>query len=441
MKITLPYNWAPREYQTPLWNHLTSNPGEPKRACVVWPRRSGKDSVALNFLAYEVMRRPGTYWYLLPQQNMARRSMWAAVDDTSGIRRIHQAFPREIIRREIENEMFIEFQSGSTLQFIGSDAYDSLVGSPPVCCVFSEAALSDERAWAYTRPILLANRGTAIFLTTPRGAGDNFAYKLYETAKADPGNWFCEKRDATQIDVYTKEQLDAELKEMQIQMGAELGLGTFNQEYMCSFNSPISGAYFGEQMDLAEKEQRITNVPYDPTVGCFTSWDLGISDQTVILILQICGQEIHVIDMIDGSGQGLDYYVRLLKNKPYVFNGHVLPHDIQVRELTSGKSRLDTLRTLGLSNMRVVPAANVADGIQSIRSIFPKLWFDQKKCKKLIEALRAYHRSWSEKLKTYADHPVHDWSSHYCDALRMYAQSNVRNVTHRPIVYSDKGIV
>lgn len=408
-----------------------------KRAVWIAHRRAGKDDLALHLTACAAMRRVGGYWHLLPSQVQARKSVWQAINPHTGMRRIREAFPQSIVARELENEMMIEFVNGSTWQCVGSDSYDSLVGSSPVGLVFSEFALADPAAWSYLRPILQENDGWAMFITTPRGR--NHAATFYEEAKDDP-TWFAELLPATKTTVFTPEQLEVEKRELIREFGEEQGAATYNQEYMCSFQSALVGSYYGREMELAEEQDRITNVPCDPRLQVHTAWDLGISDSTSIIFFQLAGKEIHVIDYLENSGVGLDWYAKELQRRQYMYGTHVVPHDAAVRELGTGRSRIETLKSLGIA-CRVVPVQTVADGINAVRTMLPAMWFDKTKCKKLISALQQYRRVWSEKRHTFEDRPLHDWCSHPADAMRYWATSGVRNTVKREITYTNKGIV
>jgi phage terminase large subunit len=432
--IRLPHNWEPRDYQQNLWNYLN---GGGKRAVAIWHRRAGKDDLALHWTACAAMRRPGVYWHMLPEASMARKAIWNAVNPHTGKRRIHEAFPMEIIARTLENEMFLEFINGSTWQLVGSDNYNSLVGSPPVGIVFSEWALADPNAWSYLRPILRENDGWALFITTPRGR--NHAATFYESAKDDP-DWFAERLPATITSVFSKADLDIEKKEFMREYGPDQGLAIYDQEYLCSFQSALLGAYYGSEMETADREGRITSVPHDPRLPTHTAWDLGISDATAIWCIQLVGKEIHCIDYLENSGVGMDWYARELQRRPWLWGQHILPHDAQVRELGTGRSRVETLRSLGI-NARVVPAQSVQDGINAVRTLLPLMWFDKAKCKDGIAALQQYRRTWDDKRKIYNDRPYHDWCSHGSDALRIYAMANVRNAMKREIHYSNMGII
>jgi phage terminase large subunit len=402
----------------PLWEYLESGG---KRAVAVWHRRSGKDDTDLHITCVKALERIGTYWYLLPLATQARKAIWEAVNPHSGKRRIDEAFPREIRENTRENEMFIRLKNGSTWQVVGSDNYDSLVGSPPVGVVFSEWALSDPKAWAYLRPILLENGGWALFNYTPRGR--NHGYTTFESAKDDP-NWFVQRLTVDDTNVFTKEQLAQERKEIIRENGEVFGEAIFQQEYYCSFQAAILGAYYGREMTAAENGKRITRVPWEPQLEVYTAWDLGIGDSTSIWFVQLVGREIHIIDYIESSGVGLDHYAAELRRgerSSYVYAEHLLPHDGEAKELGTGKTRIETLRSLHVGKIRVVPKQAVEDGINAARLIIPRCWFDQVKCERGIEALRQYKREWDDEKKTFAPRPSHDWTSHAADAFRYLA--------------------
>lgn len=234
MVITLPNNWRPRDYQMPAWKALEQGI---KRALLIWHRRAGKDDVCLHWAATQALQRVGNYWHMLPEYSQARKSVWEAVNPMTGKRRIDEAFPKAIRKRIRNTDMFIEFVNGSTWQLVGSDSYDSLVGSPPIGMTASEWALSDPAAWAYLRPILRENNGWVVFITTPRNS--THWELMYDGAKDDP-TWFCEVLRVEETGVLTSEQIKQEKQEYVRELGEEYGLLLFAQEWQCSFK-PVSG--------------------------------------------------------------------------------------------------------------------------------------------------------------------------------------------------------
>ena len=181
------------------------------------------------------------------------------------------------------------------------------------------------------------------------------------------------------------------------------------------------GAYYATEMRELEAEGRLTTVAYDKQLPVVTAWDLGMGDSTSIWFAQMYGTECRLIDYYEGSGESLDHYVKLLQSKGYVYGDHILPHDVRVRELGTGKSRYEVLQSLGLRDITIAPNLSVDDGIQSVRSLLDRSWIDADKCEKGVDAIRAYHRDWDENNKTWRSRPAHDWSSHCADALRYLA--------------------
>ena len=434
--VRLPHNWQPRDYQRKLWAYL-ENGG--KRAAACWHRRAGKDDVCLHWAATAAMRRVGGYWHMLPQQEQARKAIWDAINPHTGIRRIEEAFPLQIRAATNATEMKITLKNGSIWQLVGSDNFNSLVGSPPVGVVFSEWSLADPQAWAYMRPILLENDGWALFIFTPRGR--NHAHKTLETARKEPG-WFGETLTVAQTKRFTAEQLESEHRELVEQYGQEFGEAAFQQEYYCSFDAAIVGAYYAKLLQIAETENRITSVPREPGVVVHTAWDLGIGDQTAIWFCQVVGREVRLIDYYEASGVGLEHYAKVLKEKPYVYGEHILPHDAEPQQLNAdGKSIWETLKGFGIKG-RILPKTSVDDGINAARLLIPKCWFDRVKCERGLEALRQYRTDFDDKLKAFRPRPLHDWTSHAADAFRYLAQGLPgADAKPKALKYEAKGIM
>jgi phage terminase large subunit len=417
--LRLPNNWEPRPYQQRAWNYLDRGGS---RACLIWHRRSGKDSLALNWTAVASQRRVGDYWHMLPEQSQARKAVFDAVSPHTGQRLIDQAFPPHMRKVTREQDMMIRFNNGSTWRLVGSDNYNSLVGSTPAGIVFSEWALADPKADAFLRPMLAESKGWAIYITTPRGA--NHALTTYNLAKSDP-KWFAELLSADDTGVFSQTALENELAEYQKLYGVDDGKALFNQEYHCSFEGAFVGAYYGGHLARAQRDKRIGNVPIERTIPVHTAWDLGVSDSTAIWFIQRVGREFRLVDYHEGSGVGLDEYVAVLEDKRkehrWSYGKHYFPHDVAHRELgNQGKSRVDTLKALGI-NPIVVPVSNVNDGINAVRQLLDQSWIDDQRCERGLNALRSYRREWSDKLQTFRDAPLHDAASHGADALRTFA--------------------
>lgn len=414
--IVIPANgWRPRQYQLGLWKYLEKGG---KRAVAVWHRRAGKDELCLHWTARAAMQRVGTYWHMLPEYKQARKAIWNAINPHTGRRRIDEVFPRQLRKRTNDQEMFIELVNGSTWQLIGSDAYDTNVGAPPVGVVFSEWALADPAAWAYIRPILLENDGWALFISTPRGR--NHLATLYDHARDDQ-HWFGERLSADQTGVFSREDLERELAEYKRELGADDGEAKFRQEYLTDFTAAIPGAFYGHEMRAAEDEGRLTTVEYDPDLPTYTAWDIGRTDDTAIWVFQTAPRELRLIDFHVSHGAHVGFYVDWLLKQGYRYDAHLLPHDAKPKTFATGRSIIEHAQDQGLENIRIVPQMAVEDGINAVRSVLPRCWFDQDKCQHGIEALREYRREWDDENKVFRKNPLHNWASHPADAFRYLA--------------------
>jgi phage terminase large subunit len=412
--------FTPRSYQQAAWDYLQTGG---RRAFLLWPRRSGKDELCLRFTLDALQKRVGSYWHLMPVQEQARRALWRSVDPHKGKRRIDLAFPPALRERTLDTEMLIQFKNGSTWQLLGSDNHAALVGSPPCGLIFSEYALSDPQAWSYLSPILEENKGFAIFNSTPRGP--NHAKVLFEYANASP-DWFAERLTADQINVFSPQQLEKIENEYLGIFGEDFGRSIFRQEYFCDWEAAVVGSYFGAEMAAAERQGRVCGVPYDPAARVATSWDLGVGDSTAIWFYQIVGKEVHVIDYYEASGQALGHYVEVLAKRNYFYSHHVMPHDVQARELSTGKTRTEALEKLGLRSgmfgpIVVAPNERVEEGIAAVRALLPRCWFDITKTKKGVEALKLYRTEFDTEKRVFRQKPVHDWCSHAADSFRYLA--------------------
>ena len=186
----------------------------------------------------------------------------------------------------------------------------------------------------------------------------------------------------------------------------------------------VDGAYYATEMRDCRQTNRIATVPYDPAMPVTTAWDLGVGDSTAIWFAQFVGAEVRLIDYYECSGVGLDHYVQVLNSKGYVYGDHVLPHDVRVRELGTGKSRLETLGNLGVRPITIAPQLMIDDGIQASRSMLATCWFDKEKCSRGIDCLSQYRRDYDEKNQSFRGRPLHDWTSHAADAFRYLAVGN-----------------
>lgn len=407
----------------PLWGYLEAGG---LRAVEVAHRRWGKDDVALHYTATAALQRVGNYWHMLPQYNQCRKAIWEAVNPRTGKRRVDEAFPPQIRTQTRETDMFIRLRNGSTWQLVGSDNYDALVGSPPTGIVFSEYALSNPQCWTYLQPILEENGGWSVFISTPRG--HNHLKRLYDFARAEE-SWYAGLLTAYDTPVFDRERLEAIRRELLAQLGPEHGQAMYEQEYLCSFEGAVLGAYFGRQIADARQEGRICRVPYQPAVGVDTAWDLGVDDSMAIWFVQQIGQSYHVIDYYESAGYGLEHYAKVLADKGYVYSNHYFPHDAAAREMTSGeiaRSRQEVAQSLGIRPAIVVPRARNIDKIIHVqipaaRNLLPQCWFDETRCAQGISALESYRAEYNEERKVLSSRPMHDWASHGASAWLTYA--------------------
>lgn len=323
-----------------------------------------------------------------------------------------------------ESELRVDFENGARIKLYGAENPDSLRGLNLCDVVFDEVAQMPWSVWSeIVLPMIISTHGRTLFLGTPKGK--NALLTIWEQAKKDP-DWVYSMQKASETGVFTEEELALAKKSMSEE--------EYEQEYECSFQAAIRGSYYGKLLEVAEKEGRICGVAYNPAVPVVTAWDLGYSDSTAIWFAQVVGREIHIIDYYSSSGVGLDHYAKVLKAKKYVYHRHLLPHDAAVSELGTGTTRIETLKKLGISS-QVLPASRVDDGINAVRMLIPRCWFDEKKCEAGLDALRMYQREFDEKTQDFRSSPRHDWTSHGADAFRYLSMGidHVSNTGFRPL--------
>jgi hypothetical protein len=409
-ELVLPF--APRPWQRPLIDDRA------KRIVAVVHRRAGK-STALLWRGLKVAitsKKPlPRVVHILPYGVMwTRTGLWDQAV------RAADAIPGTQVRR---SEMAIRLPNGGTWQAGGADNPDSWRGGYADECIIDEFDDTPQSMVPLVIEPMLADRnGTLVRSGTPKGRG--LLQAAYDRARVTPG-YSSYLLDYTKTGALPGEAIE--------RLRQEMSEEEFAQELECSFNAPNSGSYYGKLLDQAERDGRIGSVPHDPALKVWTAFDLGIDDSTAIWFAQITrGGEWRMIDYIEDSGAGLDHYVRLLQQRPYVYERHLLPHDAEVRELGSGRSRTETLNSLGVRPTRTVRAHSVADGINAVRMILPRAWFDAERCAKGIHALRHYRREWNEAAQTWRASPVHDHASHGADAAR-YLALGVREVEEKPL--------
>lgn len=381
-------------------------------AKIVAHRRFGKTVGCINdkikaALTNTRTEPPPRYAYIAPTYTQAKDIAWNYVK--------HYSAPIPGLKLS-ESELWVEYPNAARIRLYGADNYDRLRGLYFDGVTIDEPAQMDPRAWPEViRPTLSDYKGWATFIGTPKGKDWFYKVDLNEKDGSLEPDFFRLTLKASETNILPADELAS------IKRG--LSEEQYAQEFECSFDAAVVGAYYGKLMMQAESDKRITGVPYEPTVQVYTAWDLGIGDPTAIWFAQVVGREIHLIDYYEASGVDLGHYVRELMNKPYMYAGHIVPHDAQAKELGTGKSRLEVLESLGLKNITVCAQHRVEDGINAVRTILPRCWIDARKCARGIEALKAYRSEFDEKLMTLRPHPVHDWSSHAADSARYLAMT------------------
>ena len=395
MNIEIPY--SPRPLQAKLHNELTKK----RWGVVVCHRRFGKTVMAINHLLRAAIlntRNNPRYAYIAPTYRQAKMVAW------SYLKEFASKVPMVSFH---ETELRCDLPNGARIQLLGSENFDSLRGIYlDGCCIDEMADIPESLFPTVLRPALSDRKGWAFFIGTPRG--HNAFYDLYEAA-TNSDDWFTKVYKASETEIVDEEELEA----AESMMSAD----QYAQEFECSWVANVPGTIFGKELQAAQEAGRVGNVPYDPAHRVDTWWDLGIGDSTAIWFTQNVSRAVHVIDYYEARGEGLPHYAKILANKDYVYGTHNAPHDIEVRELGTGKSRREIAYDLGI-NFRVVPKLPIEDGIHAAQMLISRTWFDQDKCKVGLEALRHYHRAYNERLRTFRATPVHDFSSHAADAWR-----------------------
>jgi phage terminase large subunit len=439
-ELDLPaHGWLPRDYQQPAWDAMEKGC---LRHALAWHRRAGKDDFALARTAVGAFERVGPYWHLLPQANQARKAIWDAVNPRTGRRRIDDHFPRELRESTRENDMFIRFKNGSTWQVVGSDNYDALVGAPPVGVVFSEYALSDPAAWSFIRPILAENGGWAMFISSVRGR--NHFWRLVEYARKNPGEWFGQVLSVRDTGAIPMETIDRERREMAAERGDKEAQAVVDQEYFSDPDAALPGAYYGEHMTNAQNEGRIGDFPWLPNLPVGIASDLGSSDQTVNWFYQQPpGGRVRIINVLPGSGVGVDWYAKRINALPYTIADTIWPHDgaqNNIRDVNN-TGLVKLAGSFGWSPIRCLPNESIESGIAAARIMFPLVEFNEnplpflksdgametmsearQRMARALDALRQYRREYDEKRQCFKDSPLHDWTSDFADAFRYLAK-------------------
>ena len=394
MDIVIPYE--PRPLQEKIHNEL-------KRFNVICcHRRFGKTVFAINHLIMTACEITNSRLaYIAPTYRQGKAVAYDYLKEyTDPLMKLGG--------KRHETELKVDLWNKSRIQIFGADNPDSLRGLGFDGVVLDEYALMSPRVWTeVVRPAVSDKLGYVIFIGTPMG--HNQFWDVYDLAKRRGEDWYAQLYRASETEVIPPE----ELEEARLTMPSD----QYEQEFECSFQAAVSGAYYGKQIQQAEKDNRICDVDYDPSVDVETWWDLGIGDSTSIWFAQRVGTEIRLIDYYETSGESLAHYVNVLSDKAYNYGRHVAPHDITTRELGTGKSRLEVAYELGL-DFEVCPRLEVDHGIEAVRNNLDNCWFDKNRCKYGIDCLRQYRKQFDDRMQTFKNKPLHDWASHGADAFR-----------------------
>jgi len=414
--IKIPYK--PREPQLQIHKALDEN----RFVVGVAHRRMGKTVAALNQLIKASLKNSlqnPRYAYIAPTYSQAKRVAWDYLTH----------FVRPLEAEANIAELRVDFL-GRRIQLYGSDNPDSLRGQYFDGVVLDEIGDQNPKIWnEIIRPALADRKGWCLFIGTPKG--NNHFKELFDRASQEDG-WNALEFKASETKLLDQDELLAARKEM--------GDDKYNQEFECSFNAAVEGSYYGKLLNDLEEEGRMCEITRDDLCKSFVAWDLGMGDSTALWICQVTGQETRLLDYVENHGQGLDWYVNWLKENNWHKAEQLLPHDVEVRELGTGKSRLEVLREAGL-DVRVLPRLSVDDGIQAVRRMIPKCWFNMPKVKQGLDCLRNYRREYDEKRNIFYDKPLHDWASHGSDSFRYLALGMESGTTwSKPLTVNTKWI-
>ncbi len=405
------------------WRYL-ENGG--KHCELVWHRRAGKDELSLHHTACAAHQRVGNYWYMLPQANQARKAVWDAINPHSGKRRIDEAFPLELRAATLEHEMMIRFKVGSAWQVVGSDNFNSLVGSPPIGMVFSEWPLCDPAAWAYLMPILEENGGWAIFNGTPRGK--NHAYRSIRAAKKRE-DAFGQTLAADDTAVFSADQLARVKATLVDTYGEEYGTAVFEQEYLVSFDAANLGAILGRWLARADRDGRVSDEhSYDPQGSDIEiSSDIGRRDSAAWWFWQPALGGFRIVDYDVDSGLDADEWCdrleKLIEERGYKLGVIWLPHDARARTFAAKHSAVEIfVRRFGARHVKIVPDSSKEDRINAARKVIRSCSFHETRTAKGRDGLSAWCYEYSEERKEFSKEPRHDWASHPGDGFSYGAQ-------------------
>ena len=390
--------YKPREQQLAIHELMDSK----RFGVVVAHRRMGKTVSAINHLIKDALlnqKEAPRYAYIAPTYGQAKRVAWDYLvkyaEPLGGTQNI--------------TELRVDFW-GRRIQLYGSDNPETLRGQYFDGVILDEIGDQNPKIWTdIVRPALADRKGWCMFIGTPKG--HNHFKELRDRAEKEDG-WGLLEFKASETGVVD----DLELKAAKSEMGED----KYRQEFECSFDAAVEGSYYGQVLNELEDKKHMQEIPREELSRTFTAWDLGMGDSTSIWVAQLVGTEVRLIDYYENHGVGLDHYVKWIKDNDYSKAEHILPHDVRVRELGTGKSRIEMLEDSGLE-VKIAPRMGLDDGIQAVRRLLPRCWFNVPKVQIGLNCLRNYRRDYDEKRKIFFERPLHDWSSHGSDSFRYLA--------------------
>lgn len=365
-------------------------------------RRAWKTTVSVDYILYKALQEKWYYGYIAPTYKQAKAIAWDMMTKRA------KKIPKTVIN---QTELKIELFNGSVIKLFWADNPDSLRWLDLRWVVFDEYAQQPSNIYSeIIYPMIVVNKGWSIWIWTPKW--QNAFYELYSKAVHD--------------DDYHTVLLTADdtwiLDEFQLaEARKEMSEDEFRQEFYCSWTAALKWAYYSWELARLYKEWRVKKAIYDKLLPVFTFWDLWISDYTSIIFAQFVWNEVRVIDSYQANWLSLIDHINYVKDKPYKYEWHYFPHDIQVRELWSGMSRLELVRRWLWNRCYAVKNIWLKDWIDALRHVFDKLWFDEDKTAELRNCLANYTQEWDDAKWMFKDRPRHDWSSHFADAMRYLA--------------------
>lgn len=379
-------------------------------ACVVCHRRAGKTVAAINdVIKSGITSRDSLFAYIAPYRSQAKAVAWEML----------KQYAKPVMKASNETDLSVDLINGSRIRLYGADSADSMRGLGFDGVFMDEYGDFRPSVWGNViRPTLSDKLGWAVFAGTPKGK--NQFWEVYDNATKIPADWYSMKLPASKSGLIHQSELDAAKQ--------QLSEDQYMQEYECSFEAAIVGAIYGVEMRVADDEGRITKVPYDDAVPVHTAWDLGWKDDTAIWWYQVVKGEVHVLEHYAVSGATIQDLCRVVTDKTYQYGLHHLPHDARAKTLAAqGKAIIEQMAEhLGINTLRIVPNIGVQDGIQAVRRMMPRVWFDAVGCGEGVEALRQYQREYDEDKKAFRSSPLHNWASHPSDSFRILAVAERR---------------